>query len=55
MKKYNGSLITILYGADTDEATAQALAERLQARFPSVEINVINGGQPVYYFLAAVE
>ena len=55
VKKYNGSLITILYGTDTDEATAQALAERLQARFPSVEINVINGGQPVYYFLAAVE
>ena len=55
VKKYNGSLITILYGADTDEVTAQALAERLQARFPSVEINVINGGQPVYYFLAAVE
>ena len=55
VKKYNGSLITILYRADTDEATAQALAERLQARFPSVEINVINGGQPVYYFLAAVE
>ena len=55
VKKYNGSLITILYGADTDEATAQALAERLQARFPGVEINVINGGQPVYYFLAAVE
>lgn len=55
VKKYNGSLITILYGVDTDEATAQALAERLQARFPSVEINVINGGQPVYYFLAAVE
>ena len=55
VKKYNGSLITILYGADTDEATAHALAERLQARFPSVEINVINGGQPVYYFLAAVE
>ena len=55
VKKYNGSLITILYGADTDEATAQALTERLQARFPSVEINVINGGQPVYYFLAAVE
>ena len=55
VKKYNGSLITILYGADTDEATAQALAERLQARFPSVEINVINGGQPVYYFIISVE
>lgn len=55
VKKYSGSLITILYGEDTDAATAQALAARLQARFPNVEINVIDGGQPVYYFLAAVE
>lgn len=55
VKKYSGSLITILYGEDTDSATAQALAARLQARFPNVEINVIDGGQPVYYFLAAVE
>ena len=55
VKKYDGSILTILYGEDTDEATANALAERLQARFPNVEINVVNGGQPVYYFMVSVE
>ncbi len=55
MKKHGGSMMTILYGEDTDEATANALAERLQARFPAAEINVVNGGQPVYYFVVSVE
>lgn len=55
MKKHSGSMMTILYGEDTDEASANALAERLQARFPSAEINVVNGGQPVYYFVVSVE
>ncbi|MGN0571226.1 MAG: DAK2 domain-containing protein [Candidatus Fimenecus sp.] len=55
VKKHNGSIITILYGAETEEAIANALCERLQGRFPNAEINVINGGQPVYYFIVSVE
>lgn len=55
VKKHNGSIITILYGEETEEALANALCERLQGRFPNAEINVINGGQPVYYFIVSVE
>ena len=55
VKKYSGSLVTVFYGADADEAQANALVERLQARFPNVEINCVSGGQPVYYFLVSVE
>lgn len=55
IKKYSGSIVTILYGEDTDEAAANTLCERLQNRFPNVEYNVINGGQPVYYFMVSVE
>lgn len=55
VKKYNGSVITILYGEETEEAAANALCERLQGRFPNAEVNVINGGQPVYYFIVSVE
>ncbi len=55
IKKHSGSIVTILYGADTDEAAANTLCERLQNRFPNVEYNVINGGQPVYYFMVSVE
>lgn len=55
VKKHNGSIITILYGEETEEVLANALCERLQGRFPNAEINVINGGQPVYYFIVSVE
>lgn len=55
VKKHNGSIITILYGEETEEAIADALCARLQGRFPNAEINVINGGQPVYYFIVSVE
>lgn len=55
VKKHNGSLLTILYGAETTQQQAEALSARLQARFPNAEINVINGGQPVYYFIVSVE
>lgn len=55
VKKHNGSIITILYGEETEESIANALCARLQGRFPNAEINVINGGQPVYYFIVSVE
>lgn len=54
-KKYNASFITVYYGEETDEATATRLSERLSERFPNIEINVIPGGQPVYYFIISVE
>lgn len=55
VKKYNGSIITVYYGEETDEVMANLLSERLAERFPNAEINVIPGGQPVYYFIISVE
>ncbi len=55
VKKYNGSIITVYYGEKTDEVMANLLSERLAERFPNAEINVIPGGQPVYYFIISVE
>ena len=54
-KKYNASFSTVYYGEETDEAAATRLSERLSERFPNIEINVIPGGQPVYYFIISVE
>ena len=55
VKKFGGSLITVFYGEEADENSANVLSARLQERFPNVEVNVINGGQPVYYFISSVE
>ncbi|MEG1846729.1 MAG: DAK2 domain-containing protein, partial [Oscillospiraceae bacterium] len=55
IKKYDGSLITIFYGSDADNDMAEALGKRLIDRFPNIEINIVSGGQPVYYFIVSVE
>ena len=48
--------LTVLYGEQVTEPQAAALAEKLQDKFGKhLEINMINGGQPIYYFLLSVE
>jgi len=55
-KKNAGSLISVFYGEGTTKAQADELEARLQAKFGGeAEISVINGGQPVYYFIISVE
>lgn len=49
------SIITVYYGEDVGEAEANTAAESLQGCFPDAEISVVNGGQPVYYFMISVE
>ena len=47
--------ITVYYGADVDENDAKQAAEQITARFPDADISVVNGGQPVYYYMISVE
>lgn len=55
VKKFDASLVTIYYGEETSDIMANLLSEKLTQRFPNVEVNVIYGGQPVYYFIVSAE
>ena len=48
-------LITLYYGEDTAEEDAQALAAEIEEMFPDCDVDVHKGGQPLYYYLIAVE
>jgi DAK2 domain fusion protein YloV len=48
-------LITIYYGADIAQETAQNLLETAAAKYPDCEIELHSGGQPIYYYLISVE
>ncbi len=48
-------LITIFYGQDIDEKTAQRALKIFEKANPDAEISLINGGQPVYYYLISAE
>ena len=49
------SLITLYYGEETKEEEARGLAEEFEELFPDCDIELQNGGQPLYYYLIAVE
>lgn len=49
------ALITIYYGADTSAEEAEALAAEIQEKYPDCEVEAREGGQPLYYYLIAVE
>ena len=55
MVNEDSALITIYYGADTPEADAQALQEALAAQYTDCDVELQVGGQPLYYYLIAVE
>ena len=55
-KKNQSSIITVIYGADTTEADAEEVKNRLEEKYgDDVEISIVNGGQPIYYFIISVE
>ena len=47
--------ITVYYGADVDETAAREAANTITGCFPDAEVSVVNGGQPVYYYMISVE
>ena len=55
-KRGEHALVTLIYGADATEEQAQELETRLSEKYGSdMEISIVDGGQPIYYFLLSVE
>ena len=48
-------LITIYYGVDIEDETAEKFLERVEEAWPQCEVELHSGGQPIYYYLMSVE
>ncbi|MBR2308929.1 MAG: DAK2 domain-containing protein [Oscillospiraceae bacterium] len=55
IKKSGKEYITIYYGADIKERQAQKAADIFQEICPDADVNLLYGGQPVYYYLISAE
>ena len=52
----SSSFITVIYGSDVTDEAANAAYEQLRAKISdNIDINLVNGGQPVYYYIISVE
>lgn len=50
------SFVTVIYGEDISDQEAQEAYDRIKAKVgEDVEVTLINGGQPIYYFIVSVE
>lgn len=54
--KSDSSYVTIIYGSDVTDDAAQEAYELLKSKLDSdLEIVLVNGGQPIYYYIVSVE
>jgi dihydroxyacetone kinase-like predicted kinase len=55
IKKEGVANITLFYGEDVNESEAEELKNTLEQKYPDCDIILINGGQPVYYYIISLE
>ena len=48
-------LISVYYGCDVSEEDAMQLTEQIEEAYPDVDVDTHTGGQPIYYYVLAVE
>lgn len=56
LAKGDASYVTLIYGADVTQENAEQLRETIQSKLgDKIEVMLVNGGQPVYYYIISVE
>ncbi len=55
LTQFGPEFITVYYGEDVNEEKANSAAEKLGSAFAEAELSVVNGGQPVYYYMISAE
>lgn len=50
------SIVTVIYGENVTEDDAAIVEEKIKAKYGSdIEVSLVNGGQPIYYYIISVE
>ena len=52
----NATFVTLIYGEGISDADAEEALAKLEEKYGNdVDINLVNGGQPVYYYILGIE
>ena len=51
----DSGLITLYYGSDVSKEDAEKLCDALTEKFDELEVELHEGGQPIYYYIVSVE
>lgn len=51
----DSAIVSIYYGQDSSEEAATELANAIEEKYPDVEVEINDGGQPIYYYVISIE
>ncbi len=51
----DSELISMYYGQEVEDADAEKLMAEIEGKYPDIDVDVQYGGQPIYYYVLAVE
>ena len=54
-KQFDPEFISVYYGEDVSDEDASGVHAIIEAAYPDSEVGLVNGGQPVYYYMISVE
>lgn len=55
MAEEDSAIVSIYYGEEVTEEEAAELASAIEEKYPDVEVEINDGGQPIYYYVISVE
>lgn len=51
----DSAIVSIYFGSESSEEKAEEIASAIEEKYPDVEVEVNDGGQPIYYYVISVE
>ena len=51
----DSAIVSIYYGAEETEEHTKEIGSVIEEKYPDVEVEINNGGQPIYYYVISVE
>lgn len=55
MVNEESELISLYYGSDISDEDAEAISAKVEEKYPDLDVELQNGGQPIYYYIVSVE
>ena len=49
------AMVSIYFGSDSSEEEASVIASALEEKYPDIDVEINDGGQPIYYYVISVE
>lgn len=51
----DSAIVSIYFGSDSSEAAAEEISAAIEEKYPDIEVEINDGGQPIYYYVISVE